>query len=100
MTGIAVVIIGPDAMRARSALGMAAAAAALGRKAAVLFDGGSVAALAWLAEPLATALEMGVVVSACATGLADHGIALPEGIEVGGMLAFLSANRTAQLVAV
>ena len=100
MSDLAIIVVGPDAMRARSALGMAAAAAALGRRSTVLFDSGSVAALAWLVEPLATALDMGVAVTACATALADLDIKLPEGIEAGGMLAFLSANRNAQLVAV
>ena len=100
VNGLAVVVVGPDPARARSALGLAAAAAALGRKTAVLFDGGSVSALAWLSEPLATALDLGVSVTACATGLADLDITPPEGVETGGMLAFLAANRQSELLAV
>ena len=50
---------------------------------------------------LATALELGVGVTACQTGLADAGIAaadLPPGIAAGGMVSFLAAAGDAQIV--
>ncbi len=100
MSNLAVIVVGGDAGRARSALGIAAAAAALGRTSAVLFDGPSVGCLGDVADALSTALEMGVAVTACATGIADCGQPVPAGVETGGMIAFLSLHRDAQVLAV
>lgn len=100
MSRLAIIVIGSDALRARSALAIASAAAALDRDAALLFDGDSVTTLAWLADPLATALALGVRVTACATGLADHGIPLPQGLEAGGLVGFMTANAGAELLTV
>ena len=100
MTPLAVIVVGPDPARAASALGIASAAAALGRKVALLFDGASVGALESVAEALATALSLEVRVSACTTGIADHAATLPAGVEPGGMVAFLAANPAAQLLTV
>lgn|GEM_PF-2821446 len=100
MSGLAIIVVGPDPARARRALGIAAAAAALGREAALLFDGDSVTALPAVAEPLATALAMGVRITACATGLADHGIALPAGLDAAGLIGFMTVNTGAELLTV
>ncbi len=100
MSGLAVIVVGPDVDRARTALSIVAAAAALGRDAALLFESASLATLPEIVEPLATALALGVKVSACATGLAERGGASPEGIAASGMVGFLAANPDAQLLAV
>lgn len=100
MTPLAIIVVGPDPERARAALGIAAAAAALGRETALLFDGASIPALLEAGDALATALGLGVPVMACATGLADHGLAAPDGVATGGMIGFLAANPQAQLLAV
>lgn len=100
MTALAIVVAGADPDRARTALTIAAAAAALGRDVAMLFDGASVATLPDLGEPLATALGLGVRITACATGLADRGIVPPDGLDSGGMVGFLSVNAAAHLLAV
>ncbi len=102
VTRLAIIVAGDDRDRARTALSLATCAAALGRGAAMLFDGASVACLAdpALADALATARDLGVALTACASGLADTGAALPPGIASGGMMGFLSDNRDAQLVTV
>ena len=100
MSGLAIIVVGADVARARTALGIAAAAAALGRDTAVLFDGASVGCLDALREALATTLALGVRITACATGVADLGLPLPESMETGGLIGFLAANRDAQLLTV
>ena len=100
MSPLAIVIVGTDPARALSALGIASAAAALGREVALLFDGASVGTLDTVADALATALALGVRVNACATGIADHAVTIPTGVGPGGMVAFLAANPDAQLLAV
>lgn len=109
-----ILIVG-DASPARlhAALTLAAAAAALGRGAALFFHGRAVTALArrreWPAEPgLATiaelfgiARELGVAISACQTGLAASDLALAdliEGVEGEGMVAALGRWPAAELV--
>lgn len=100
MTGLAIIVVGADPERALAALGIASAAAALGRRTAVLFDSASISTLPGLGEALAMALGLEVTVTACATGLADLGVQLPAGIEAGGIVGFLAANAGAQLLAV
>ena len=100
MTPLAIVVAGPDPARARTALDLAAAAAALGRPVAMLFDGASVGLLPALAEALATALDLGVAVTACTTGLALSETQLPQGVIPGGMVSFLQANPGANLTVV
>ena len=98
MTGLAIIVVGGDRERALAAIELAAAAAALGRAAALFFRA---PALTQLAVPeLETARALGVRVTACATGLADHGRAAPPGVETGGMVQFLADNPDAQLLAV
>ncbi|MGI4877369.1 MAG: hypothetical protein ACRYG4_07775 [Janthinobacterium lividum] len=86
---------------------LAAAAAALGRHVTMLFDGASVAALAYHATDegtatlLASAQELGVVITACQTGLAlsDMNVGdLRAGVNAGGMVGFLASAGGAQLL--
>ena len=95
------IIVSEAGPRLTTALTLAAAAAALGRDVAILFDGPSVAALVHPGPLLAAALDLGVRVTACQTGLADARIAvaaLPAGVMTGGMVAFLAAATDAQLL--
>ena len=106
MTPLAIIVTEPAGARLLGALTLAAAAAALGRDVAMLFDGGSVVALGPAAEPgiaaaLATARDLGVSITACQSGLAAAGLAataLPEGTVGGGMIGFLAAHVDAQLL--
>nr|WP_295660702.1 DsrE family protein [Polymorphobacter sp.] len=102
MPGLPLAIVVSEAgPRLTTALTLAAAAAALGRDVTMLFDGASVAALAPPGPLLATALELGVRMTACQTGLADTGIdaaRLPPGVATGGMIGFLAAAEDAQLL--
>jgi len=104
---LAIVVAEAGGDRLVTALTLAAAAAALGRPVAMLFDGSSVAALARANADavvdalLASARDLGVRLTACQTGLADLGLAasaLVDGIETGGMVGFLAANGDAQLL--
>jgi predicted peroxiredoxin len=97
------IVVSEAGPRLTTALTLAAAAAALGRDVTMLFDGASVAALAPPGPLLTTALELGVRVNACQTGLADAGIdvaRLPQGVTTGGMIGFLAAAGDAQLLLV
>jgi predicted peroxiredoxin len=111
--GLAVVL--PEASHARlhAALTLACAAAALGRPVRLFFHGESVAALQpgryWqgdgtygaaglpsVSELIDNALSLGARVMACQTGLQLCGLSaesLAEGIEAGGMVAFLADAR-------
>ncbi|WP_291738394.1 DsrE family protein [Bradyrhizobium sp.] len=108
--GLSLVLGEANHARLHAALTLACAAAALGRPVRLFLHGEAVAALQpsrqWagdaayaasampsVAELLEGALEMGVTVMACQSGLHLCGIAatsLPEGVETGGMVAFLA----------
>ena len=95
------IIVSDSGARLPTALTLAASAAALGRDVAMLFDGASVAALVGDDPLLATALDLGVRIVACQTGLADAGLsaaALPAGVDTGGMVSFLADAGDAQIV--
>jgi intracellular sulfur oxidation DsrE/DsrF family protein len=99
----ALAIIVSDSARIDTALRLAAAAAALARPVAMLFDGAAVASLRHGTAPplLADAMALGVRVTACQTGLADVGLhadQLAGGVDTGGMVGFLAAQSGAQLV--
>lgn len=101
-----------DAERFRGALMLAAAQAALGGEATVFLQLDAVALLTapihapqddphiraglpTLAALLAEALALGVLVTACQSGLALAGLSaedLPDGVEAGGPIAFLQAT--------
>ena len=100
MTPLAIFIVEDKAGRASRALEVASAAAALGRQVSVFFSWPSVILFDCCRDEIATALELGVKMTACATGLADHAEIAPEGVAAGGMISFLAANPDAQLLAV
>ena len=116
--GLAVVLSEANHARLHAALTLACAAAALGRPVRLFFHGESVAALTperhWqgdiayraaglpsVGELVENALGLGVVAMACQTGMQMIGVtavSLPEGIEAGGMVAFLADARDDELV--
>ena len=102
MSGVPLaIVVSGTGPRLATALTLAAAAAALGRPVAMLFDGASVAALVRPDALLAAALDLEVRITACQTGLADAGIAaneLPPGVTTGGMVGFLATVGDAQIV--
>ncbi len=84
-----------------TALRLAAAAAALGRVVTMLFDGASVVALAAPDPLLTTAIDLGVSVTACQSGLTEAGMSaidLLPGVTTGGMVSFLAQAGDAQLL--
>lgn len=95
------IVVSEDGPRLAAALTLAAAAAALGRTVTMLFDGASVAALVPSDPLLAAALDLGVQVTACQTGLCDAGMVardLPDGVDTGGMIGFLAAAGDSQIL--
>jgi predicted peroxiredoxin len=116
--GLAVVLSEASHARLHAALTLACAAAALGRPVRLFFHGESVAALTagrhWqgdamyraaglpsVGELVENALGLGAQVMACQTGLQLIGVtaaSLAEGIETGGMVAFLADARDDELV--
>jgi predicted peroxiredoxin len=116
--GLAVVLSEANHGRLHAALTMACAAAALGRPVRLFFHGESVAALTagrhWqgdatyraaglpsVGELIENALGLGAHLMACQTGLQMIGVtaaSLPDGIETGGMVAFLADARDDDLV--
>lgn len=116
--GIAIILSEASHARLHAALTLACAAAALGRPVRLFFHGESVAALtperhwqgdavyraaglASVAELVENAIGLGARVMACQTGLQLVGlaaVALAEGIETGGMVAFLADARDDELV--
>jgi predicted peroxiredoxin len=113
VTPLAIIVSGPDPARLRSALGLAAAQAALGGETTLFFDALAVAALApdSLDRPggslpplralLDACLDLGTYVLVCQTGLADAGLtpaALDPRFEYGGLTGLLAAAPTARLV--
>jgi len=92
--GLTIVISGADPDRLRSALGIAAAEAALGGKVRLYFDANATPLLGDLPQPLAlmldAALDLGTSVSVCQTGLAEHRIALDPRFEASGPVAIMA----------
>lgn len=89
MRGLTIVVAGADAARFDAALTMANAQAALGARARLYLHDSAVTLLA-PGPLLAMALELGVAVVACQSALAEHGVALPDGVEAGGMISLFS----------
>ncbi|TFU02907.1 peroxiredoxin [Polymorphobacter arshaanensis] len=101
MSALAIIVTEPD--RIDAALRLAAAAAALSRPVAMLFDGSAVTSLRHGVAPelLTDAMALGVRVTACQTGLAAAGMqadALASGVDTGGMVGFLAEQAGAQVV--
>lgn len=92
--GLTIIISGADADRLRSALGVAAAEAALGGRVRIFFDAASVPLLRVLPSPieplLETAIDLGVKISVCQTGLAEQGIDLDPRFEAGGLVGLMA----------
>lgn len=116
MTGLTIIVTREDREALRSALTIAAAAAALGSRVRIHAHERAVAPLLALqatpedrtrgetpdlAEVLAAARELGVEVIACQTGLSLCGAtadALPPGITTGGLVGLLAALGDDRLV--
>ena len=116
--GLAIIFSAADHARLHAGLTLACSAAALDRPVALFFHGESVAALApgrhWqgdvplivagipsIAALLASANDLGVAFMACQSGLHLCGLsaaALADGVEAGGMIAFLAAAQDADII--
>ena len=119
MRGLTILLAGPDADRLRSALGLAAAQAALGGAARLFLDGAAVALLApplaapddaahaaaglpTLAELVDTACTLGVSVTLCQSGLALAGLdatTIDARFATGGLTGLLATIGEDRLVA-
>ena len=120
MHGLTIVVVEASTVRLHAALSIAAAAAAAGTptrlhlhgEAARLIavpitaeedDGYAAAGLPTLAQMLDEALGLGVIISACQTGLAMAGIdavALDARIEASGLVGVIAALGGRRLIAV
>ncbi|KQM93121.1 hypothetical protein ASE70_14735 [Sphingomonas sp. Leaf22] len=109
MRGLTVVVVAPDPDRFRAALTLACAAAALGGRTRVYLHEGAVALLAMdgsapaglpnLTELRAVAIESGVELIACQTGLALAGLAADDAmVAAGGMIDLLATLADDRLV--
>ena len=119
MSGVTIILATPDGAKFRTALMLAAASAVLGDSARIFFSEAAVALLGvppadpsdeWYASAgLPTlallyeeALDAGVTLMACQSGLALIGLdadRLDPRVEAGGVLGALAADREARLVA-
>ncbi len=112
MRGLTIVVAGADADRLRAALTMACAAAALGGRTRLYAHEGAVAALAGPDRPVpaglptlgdlrAIAIDHGVAIVACQTGLALAGLSAEAiGVTGGGMIELLATLDDDRLVVV
>ena len=99
MRGLTVVVTTADPDRWRAALMLASAEAALGGRARVYCHEAAVTLLA-RSELVDTALELGVALIACQTGLAARDLALPAFAEAGGLVSLLAELGEDRLVTV
>lgn len=115
---LAIIFSAADHARLHAGLTLACSVAALDGAVALFFHGESVAALApgrhWQGDVplvaagippivtlLASANDLGVAVMACQSGLHLCGLsaaALADGVETGGMIAFLAGAQNAEIV--
>jgi len=109
MRGLTIVVATPDPDRFRAALTMACAAAALGGRTRIYLHEGAVALLTMtgtappglptLSELRIIALETGVELIACQTGLALAGLAADtERVAAGGLIDLLATLADDRLV--
>jgi len=116
--GLAIIFSDSNHGRIHAGLSLACASAAMGRPVRIFFHSESVAALdphrKWkgddtfasagipsICEMLTTARELGIVMTACTTGLHLCGLTanqLPEGVEAAGMVAFLADAKDSELL--
>lgn len=119
-TPLAIIFSEPAHARSHAALTLACSSAALGRRVHLFFHGEAVTILEphrrWrgdetlaavgisgLSELLGSARDLGVAMMACPSGLHLCGITanlLPDGVETGGMMAFLASAPGAQIIVV
>ena len=104
VTGLAIIVATPDAVRFQTALTLAAAHAALGKSTRLLLDGDAVRLAA---DPpgdlLESCLELGVTITLCQSGLAAAGLdagALDARFNYGGMVGLLAELGDDRLVIV
>jgi len=104
LSGLAIIVATPDARRFRTALTLAAAHAALGKRTSILLDG---EAVALASDPprdlLETCLELGATITLCQSGLAAAGLdaaALDARFDYGGMVGLLAGLGDDRLVVV
>lgn len=98
MRGLTIVVATADAERFGAACALASAQAALGGRVRLYLHDAAIAVLAEEHLLLETAQELGVAVIACQTGLAAHGVPLPDGVEAGGMVSLLATLGEDRLV--
>jgi hypothetical protein len=99
MRGLTIIVVSADAQRFAAALAIASAHAALGGQARVYLHDAAVGCLL-PTSALGTALELGVILIACQTGLADAAIPLPAGVDAGGLVSLLAELGDDRLVTV
>ena len=119
MSGLTIIVAGTEEQRFHSALSLAAANAALGRRSRLFLQGEAAALLRagahasdarlsqsgvpTITELVEEALAMGVEISVCQSGLALAGMvadALPHGVATGGLVEMLSSRGDDQLLMV
>ena len=97
LRGLTVVVATADPDRWRAALMLASAEAALGGRTRVYCHEAAVTLLA-RSELVDTALELGIVLIACQSGLAAHDLPLPDFAEAGGLVSLLAELGDDRLV--
>ena len=94
MRGLSIVVAGPDPVRWRTALTLAASHAALGGRTRILLDGESVTLVARGEDDLLeSCFDLGARITLCQSGLAAAGLnatALDARFVYGGMVGFLA----------
>ena len=102
MRGLIVLVVGDDPARLEAALEIAAAHAALGGATRLHLHDRAVPLLADEPPALATALELGVRVSACQTGVDRGGLRLDRwpSVEADGLVGVLASLGEDRLVVV
>jgi len=92
--GLTIIVSGADPNRLRSAVGIAAAEAALGGRVRLFFDAAAAPLLPMLpvalSDMLEAAIELGARVSVCQTGLAEQGLTLEPRFEASGLVALMT----------
>lgn len=89
MRGLTLIVVGDDRQRFDAALTIACAQAAIGGRVRLYCHGPAVACLT-TSDLMDTARDLGVALIACQTGLAELGLALPEGVAGDGLVGLLS----------
>lgn len=99
MRGLTIVVLTADVARWDAALALSASHAAL-RAQTRLYLHDAAVRLIGSGSGWPTALELGVRVIACQTGLAAAGMALPECVDAGGLVSLLAELGEDRLVTI